>query len=299
MPSGNDDNSTPAIEFRHVSIGFDLNPVLSDVSFKLQQGEMVCLTGASGSGKSVLIKLAMGLLRPDEGKIFVNGREIDNMSEEDLLDVRGNLMGMVFQEDALFSGLSVYDNVAYRLVEHDWSAEDEEAAVNEVLEFVGLEDEKDKLPEDLSGGMKRRLEIARAMVGYPSIMLYDEPTSSLDPLSGMQILNLIIRARDLHHISSIVVTKRLDQIPYLATHKALVESNGSINISEATEGECKTRVLMLDKGVIGFSGTSEEFESSHIPSVTYLTHAENGTVFSDFYTPDPWNKKRKPKEKVY
>lgn len=295
----NDFNKTPALEFQNVSISFDLIPVLRDVSFKLQHGEMICLTGASGSGKTVLLKLAMGLLRPDEGKIFVNGREIDNLSEDELLEVRGNFMGMVFQEDALFSGLSVYDNTAYRLVEHGWLPEKVETTVNEILTFVGLKDEKDKLPEELSGGMKRRLEIARAIAGYPSVMLYDEPTSSLDPLSGLQILNLIIRARDVYQISSIVVTKRLDQIPYLATHKALVESDGSVNIRKAAEGEYKTRVMMLDKGVIGFSGTAEEFESSPLTSVTYLTHAENGTILSDFYTPNPWSKKRKIKEEIY
>lgn len=167
----NNFSETPALEFQHVSISFDSTPVLSDVSFKLRHGEMICLTGASGSGKSTLLKVAMGLLQPDDGKIFVNGREIENLSEEELLDVRGSLMGIVFQEDALFSGLTVYDNTAYRLVEHNWSPEDTDAAVDEVLSFVGLLDEKDKLPEELSGGMKRRLEIARAMAGYPSIML--------------------------------------------------------------------------------------------------------------------------------
>jgi phospholipid/cholesterol/gamma-HCH transport system ATP-binding protein len=289
----------PALEFQNVSIGFDELSVLRDVSFKLQHGEMICLTGASGSGKSVLLKLAMGLLRPDSGKIFVNGREIDNLYEEELLELRGNLMGMVFQEDALFSGLTVYDNTAFRLVEHDRSPEEVETAVDEVLAFVGLQDEKDKLPEELSGGMKRRLEIARALVGYPSIMLYDEPTSGLDPLTSFHILDLIIRARDVHHISSLVVTKRLDQIPYIAANKAVVESDGAVNIREATETECNTRVLMLDKGVIGFSGTIQEFEQSQLSSVTYLTHAENGTEFSDYYTPDPWSKERKPREETY
>ena len=175
-----------AVEFRNVSISFDSQPVLSDVSFKLRPGGMIILTGESGSGKSVLLRLAMGLEKPDTGEILINGREISCLGESDLLAIRGGLMGMVFQEDSLFTGLSVYDNVAYRLDEHGWSEEDTDKAVNEVLWFVGLEGEQEKLPEELSGGMKRRLEIARALVGWPSIMLFDEPTMSLDPIVALR-----------------------------------------------------------------------------------------------------------------
>jgi phospholipid/cholesterol/gamma-HCH transport system ATP-binding protein len=163
-------NSLPAIEFRNVSLSFDDNPALTDVSFRLERGEMIFLTGVSGSGKSVLLRLAVGLLKPDAGQIFIEGREIETLDETDLLAIRGGLMGIVFQEDSLFSGLSVYDNVAYRPQEHGWDEESIEKAVTEVLQFVGLQGEEQKLPEELSGGMKRRLEIARALIGWPRIM---------------------------------------------------------------------------------------------------------------------------------
>jgi phospholipid/cholesterol/gamma-HCH transport system ATP-binding protein len=279
-------NEIPAIEFRHVSLSFDGKEALRDISFTLRHGEMICITGASASGKSVLLRLAIGLLRPDDGQIFIEGREIENLDESELLVVRGGLMGMVFQDEALFTGLSVYDNAAYRLVERGWSEREAARAVEEVLRFVGLQDDADKFPEELSGGMRRRLEIARALVGYPAIMLYDEPTSGLDPLTATQILNLIILARDIHHISSLVVTKRLDQIPYLASYCAVADEQGKVAIRKAAEGECKTKVMLLEKGRVAFIGTADEFAESHLPAVTYLTHAENGTRFSDSYVAD-------------
>jgi len=141
----------PAIEFRNVYLSFDDRTVLNDISFTLNEGEMVLLTGVSGSGKSVLLRLAMGLLKPDSGQIFVEGREIEKLDESELLAIRGGLMGMVFQEDSLFTGLPVYENAAYRLEEHHWSEEDIERAVSEVLKFVGLEGEEEKFPEELSG----------------------------------------------------------------------------------------------------------------------------------------------------
>src|SRR2546422_5314095 len=182
-------NTSPAIEFQGVSLSFDDRPALVNISFQLDRGELICLTGVSGSGKSVLLHLAMGLLKPDAGQIFIDGREIKMLDESELLAVRGGLMGMVFQEDSLFSGLTVYENAAYRLDEHGWSDEEIEKAVGEVLQFVGLKGEEDKLPEDLSGGMKRRLEIARALIGWPQIMLFDEPTMSLDPIAAIKVLD--------------------------------------------------------------------------------------------------------------
>ncbi len=163
----------PAIEFRNVFLSFNDQLVLNNISFTLDRSEMILITGISGSGKSVLLRLAMGLLRPDSGQIFIQGREIDNLNESELLAIRGGLMGMVFQEDSLFTGLPVYENVAYRLEEHHWSEQEIDRAVNEVLRFVGLDGEEEKFPEELSGGMKRRLEIARALIGWPRIMLFD------------------------------------------------------------------------------------------------------------------------------
>ena len=289
----------PAIEFRHVSLWFDEKQALDDISFELAQGEMIFLTGASASGKSMLLHLAMGLLRPDAGEIFVEGREIEVLDETELVDIRGRRMGIVFQEDSLFTGLSAYDNAAYRLDEHGVPAAEIERSVLEVLQFVGLERDAEKFPEALSGGMRRRLEIARALIGWPSIMLFDEPTSSLDPISAGKVLDLIVRARDLQRVSSIYVTKKTYEIPYLATHRANAGPEGAVTIDEVSGVEAPaTRVMVLDDGHIGFAGSVAEFEASTLPVVTRLTRAENGTTFSDFYTTDPWNKERHPKEAI-
>ncbi len=293
MKSTVDENQAPAIEFRHVCLSFEDRCVLRDISFRLERGQMIAITGASGSGKSVLLHLAMGLIRPDEGQIFVAGREIEHMSEDELLAIRGGLMGMVFQEDSLFTGLSVYENTAYRLSEHGWKDEDAEPAVREALSFVGLEEDADRLPEELSGGMKRRLEFARAIIGWPEIMLFDEPTQELDPVNGEQILNLILRARDLHNISSLFVTKQLFEIAYLAEHR-MTKENDEIVVHEIDEADgTNVLVIMLKEGEIVFNGTPAEFASSTKKDVTYLTHAENGTVISDLYIADPWDKKRR------
>lgn len=290
----------PAIEFRHVSLWFDEKQVLDDISFELAQGEMMFLTGASASGKSVLTHLAIGLLRPDEGQILIEGREIQSLAETELVEIRGGRLGISFQEDSLFTGLTAYDNAAYRLAERGVAEDETERAVLEVLRFVGLDQDGEKFPKELSGGMRRRLEIARALIGWPSIMLFDEPTSSLDPISAEKVLDLIIRARDIQHISSIYVTKKPSEIPYLARHRAIAGSDGKIAIAEVvSQSEApRTKVVVLDAGRIVFTGNVSEFEASTLPVVTRLTQADNGTIFSDFYTPDPWDKERRPKETI-
>jgi phospholipid/cholesterol/gamma-HCH transport system ATP-binding protein len=290
----------PAVEFRNVSLSFDELRVLDNVSFKLERGEMIFLTGVSGSGKSVLLHVAIGLLRPDEGQVFVEGRETRALDETELLAIRGGRMGMVFQSDSLFSGLTVYDNAAFRLVEHGVTEEQTAVAVSEVLRFVGLENDAEKLPAELSGGMRRRLEIARAMIGWPSIMLFDEPTQSLDPITATQIMDLAIRARDVFGMSSIYVTKRLDEFSYLASHTAAVQNDGRVTICKINPATTppRTRILVLDNGRIVFAGGVAEFETSNLPVVTRLTRADNGTVFSDYNPPDPWDKKRKPAEAI-
>lgn len=291
----------PAIEFRHVSLWFEETLALEDISFELAQGEMVFLTGASASGKSVLTHLAMGLLKPDEGQIFIEGREIETLDETELVEIRGRGMGIVFQEDSLFTGLTAYDNAAFRLAEHGMAEDETERAVLEVLRFVGLEQEGEKFPEELSGGMRRRLEIARALIGWPAVMLFDEPTSSLDPISAGKVLDLIIRARDIQHISSIYVTKKPYEISYLATHRGIPGPDGAVTIAEVSsrpEPAPRTRVIVLDKGRIAFTGSVAEFEASALPVVTRLTRAENGTTFSLFYTPDPWDRGRRPRQTI-
>jgi phospholipid/cholesterol/gamma-HCH transport system ATP-binding protein len=306
-------NESPAIEFRNVSLSFDDKPALVDVSFQLARGEMIFLTGVSGSGKSVLLHLAIGLLKPDAGQIFVEGREIDTLDESDLLALRGGMMGMVFQEDSLFSSMTVYENAAYRLEEHGWSEEQIDKAVHEVLRFVGLEGEEEKLPEGLSGGMKRRLEIARAMIGWPSIMLFDEPTIGLDPIVAVQVMDLIIRARDVNKISSIYVTKKLYELPYLANYHAVVEQkpghqqgvendparDAGIVITEAPPDQLpRTRVMLLDQGRIMFSGSLAEFQGSDLPLIKELLTFDHHDHSADPYFPDPWDKRRRPKEET-
>jgi len=208
-------NQIPALEFRNVCLSFDEKQVLSDISFRLERGEMIFITGESGSGKSVMLRLAIALEHPDSGQVLIEGQDVGQFNEVKLLKLRGGRMGMVFQEDSLFTGLSVFENVAFRLEEHGIGATEIEKQVAEVLKFVGLDEKAEKLPAELSGGMRRRLEIARALVGWPSIMLFDEPASGLDPLTSHKVLDLIIRARDVYGISSIYVTKKLDEIPYL------------------------------------------------------------------------------------
>src|SRR5215212_11216982 len=228
--NANTNHTEPAIEFRNVFLSFDDQVVLSDISFSLDHGEMIFLTGTSGSGKSVLLRLAMDLIKPDAGQILIEGKEIQGLDESELIAIRGGLMGMVFQEDSLFTGLPVYENAAYRLEEHGWSEDEIGKAVSEVLRFVGLDGEEAKFPEELSGGMKRRLEIARALIGWPRIMLFDEPTMSLDPLAALKVLDLVIRARDINNISSLYVTKKIHEINYLANFCATTGASGEVEI---------------------------------------------------------------------
>ena len=293
------DPKPAAIEFRNVFLSFDDHVVLTDISFTLNPGEMIFLTGISGSGKSVLLRLAMGLLKPDSGQIFIEGREIDNLNESELLSIRGGFMGMVFQDDSLFSGLPVYENAAYRLEEHGWSEEEIERAVSEVLRFVGLDGEEQKFPEELSGGMKRRLEIARALIGWPRIMLFDEPTMSLDPLAALKVLDLIIRARDINKMSSLYVTKKIYEIPYLANFCAMTGANGEPEIIEASPTSLpKTRVIVLQEGRIVFDGSAEDFGKSELKAIQDLAALDHHEHSKDPYFLDPWDKRRRPAETI-
>lgn len=291
-------NNQPALEFRNVTMSFDEKRVLSDINFKLERGEMLFITGESGSGKSVLLRLAIALDHPDSGEVLIEGKDVGPLSEVELLKVRGMRMGIVFQEDSLFTSLSVYENVAFRLVEHGVDEAEVGRQVTEVLKFVGLYQDAQKIPYELSGGMRRRLEIARALVGWPSIMLFDEPAAGLDPLTSAQVLDLIIRARDIYGISSIYVTKKLDEISYLATHRAL-DRGGSVVVEAVDQQHApRTRVFVLTRGELVFRGSVEEFENSTMPEVTHLTKADNGTMYSDFAPTDPWDKRRQPHEQV-
>ncbi len=285
MPSGQ-----PAIEFRNVSLSFDDKHALDDISLQLQRGEMICITGVSGSGKSVLLRVASGLMTPDAGEVFVEGRSLGGLDEQELLELRSTTMGFLFQEQSLFTGMSVYDNTAYRLDEHGWSAADTEYAVREILRFVGLEEDIDKLPEELSVGMGRRIEFARALVGWPRIMLFDEATAGLDPINARNMLDLVIRARDIHQISSLFVTKQLHEIPYVANYSAVQHEGGEISIQKvdpSRDAIDRTRVLVLENGRSAFFGTPAEFESTVLPAVTHLTHPESSAPRRIATSPTP------------
>jgi phospholipid/cholesterol/gamma-HCH transport system ATP-binding protein len=214
------------IEFRSVTISFDDETVLRNVSFKISRGETKIILGGSGSGKSTILKLILGLIRPDSGQILIEDRDITQMTERELVSIRRDI-GMVFQEGALFDSLSVRENVGYRLSEEGQMDENEiEKAVLQLLGFVGLEESIDKMPAELSGGMKRRVGIARALVGTPKVVLYDEPTAGLDPITKRTILELMIKLRDLEGVTSVFVTHDLHAASIMANEYASAAENG-------------------------------------------------------------------------
>jgi phospholipid/cholesterol/gamma-HCH transport system ATP-binding protein len=238
-------------------------PVLNGVSFRIFQGETKIIIGASGSGKSTILKLIMGLDKPDEGHIFVQGSDIIDMDEDELVSVRQKI-GMVFQESALFDSLSVRENVAYRLYEMNVDESEIERKVRESLGFVGLEESIDKYPSELSGGMKRRVALARALISEPDIMLYDEPTAGLDPITSKRINELIIALRDIRSVTGVFVTHRMRDAFTLATEYA---TNGDKRISFRTEDNflciANTRFMMLRDGKIVFEGPDELLRRSN------------------------------------
>ncbi len=251
----------PAIEVSHVGISFEDKLVLLDVSFQVGRGETLVLLGVTGAGKSVLLKLLLGLLKPDSGRILIEGQDLVPLSENELSLVRRR-MGIVFQEGALFDSLSVYENVAYRLREEGERDEGKiESRVREVLRFVELEDAIDKMPAELSGGMRRRVSVARAIISNPLIMFYDSPTAGLDPVTAHAINVLIAKLRDTQGVSSIVVTHRLQDAFVLSNYVFSPEKQGLI--AARTDGRSAridpTRFLVLRDGKVYFHGTREEF----------------------------------------
>jgi phospholipid/cholesterol/gamma-HCH transport system ATP-binding protein len=237
-------------------------PVLNGVSFHIYRGETKIIIGASGSGKSTILKLIMGLDKPDEGQIFVEGEDITRMNERQLVRVRQKI-GMVFQESALFDSLTVRENVAYRLYELNTHEDEIERRVREVLGFVGLVEAIDKMPSELSGGMKRRVALARALISEPGIMLYDEPTAGLDPITSKRINELIIALRDTKQVTGVFVTHRMRDAFTLATEYA---TNGGGEVRFQTENNflciANTRFLLLRDGKIVFEGPDEVLRAS-------------------------------------
>ncbi len=263
-----------AVSLNNVSLAFDERVVLRDISFSVPKGRMMILLGASGAGKSVVLKLILGLLRPDAGAILVNGQRVDGMSENDLLQVRGDI-GMLFQESALFDSLTVGENVGYRLYEEmDIPADEARRRVEEVLGFVGLRDYIERMPSELSGGQRRRVAIARAMAANPNLLLLDDPTTGLDPITAVTVDDEIVKLRDFEHVTSIVVTHQIRDAFYVATHAA-IRTNDRVQIvaGESAEAE-RAEFMVLHDGRILFRGSGAELlasRDSYVKEFLYLT----------------------------
>ncbi len=250
-----------AIEFDKVAIAFDEKVVLDGISFQLPHGETKALFGVAGSGKSTLLKLAMGLLRPDSGRIFVLGEEVTRMSEQELFQLRRRV-GIVFQESALFDSLKVYENVAFRLMEERISAEEVERRVREALRFVELEQTYDMFPSELSGGMRRRVAIARAIITEPEVLLYDSATGGLDPVTSNTIIELIVKQRDVYKTSALMATHRLQDAFTMATHQFDKATNQMVVLPKGQRGDVPMSFLILRDGKVIFDGDGHELAAS-------------------------------------
>ncbi len=252
----------PIVVFDQVSLAFDEKVILREVSFTLKTGHTKIFLGASGAGKSTILRLILGLLKPDGGQLFVNGEQVDNMSEDELMRVRHDL-GMVFQEGALFDSLSVRENVGYKLFEElNWVPAEANQRVEEVLGFIGLAEFIDRMPSELSGGQRRRVAIARAMAAKPRILLYDEPTTGLDPITAITVDDEIIKLRDLEGVSSILVTHQLRDAFYVAEHTAN-RKGGEVTFERASADKSdEAEFIMLRDGRIGFEGNANELRAA-------------------------------------
>jgi phospholipid/cholesterol/gamma-HCH transport system ATP-binding protein len=256
-------DSDPIVVFEGVSITFDIKPVLEDISFTVAPGETRVILGPAGCGKSVLMKLANGLLRPDTGSIKIFGRDITQMRETDLYPFRSRI-GMVFQESALFDSLSVEDNVAYRLHEEKVPEAEAHTRVEEALKFVELEQAIAKFPSELSGGMRRRVSIARAVITKPDLILYDSPTGGLDPVTSTTIVELVVKQRDVSHTTSLLITHRIQDAFTLAMNRYNPATSHMERIPN--DGiDPNTKFLVLNEGKVVFDGTTEELVTSTDP----------------------------------
>jgi phospholipid/cholesterol/gamma-HCH transport system ATP-binding protein len=267
----------PDLELRHVSLAFDEKVVLKDVSFTLLPGHTKLILGASGSGKSTILKLILGLLKPDAGEVLVHGERVDLMEEPELLRMRSDL-GMVFQEGALFDSLTVGENVGFKFYEDtDMPLDDVRQRVEEVLGFVRLGDYVDRRTSELSGGQRRRVAIARAMASKPGILLYDEATTGLDPITAITVDEEIVKLRDLEEVSSIVVTHQLRDAFFVATHEARRAGNekagDKIVVAPADAAKAdEAEFIMLKEGLVAFEGNAAELRASTDPYIrTFLS----------------------------
>jgi phospholipid/cholesterol/gamma-HCH transport system ATP-binding protein len=263
----------PVVLFDKVWLQFDEKVILRDVTFSVRAGHSKIFLGASGAGKSTILKLMLGLLKPDAGTVWVLGHRVDLMTETQLMGVRHH-MGMVFQEGALFDSFSVGENVGYKLYEETRMPLDEiRSRVEELLGFVGLHQHIDKPPSALSGGQRRRVAIARAMAARPKLLLYDEPTTGLDPMTALTIDAEIIKLRDLEQVTSVLVTHQLRDAFYVATHEARRTASGSVEIVQAAEDKVEQAdFVMIKEGRVHFEGTAQELRTSKDPYLqTFLS----------------------------
>jgi phospholipid/cholesterol/gamma-HCH transport system ATP-binding protein len=250
------------IVFENVSIAFENKPVLDGISFCLPKGESKAIFGVAGSGKSTILKMALGLLKPDNGHIYVLGEDVTQMSEDALFDIRRKV-GIVFQESALFDSLTVRENVAFRLLEEGNISDDEvEKRVLQALSFVELENTVDKFPAELSGGMRRRVAIARAIITEPEILLYDSPTGGLDPVTSTTIIQLIVKQRDVYKTSSLLVTHRLQDAFTMASHYFDRKTNEMRPLPPGARSEVPMAFLILRDGKVIFDGDAHELAQS-------------------------------------
>jgi phospholipid/cholesterol/gamma-HCH transport system ATP-binding protein len=261
-PPAHRDANEPVVVLDHVSLAFDEKVILRDVSFSLLPGHTKVILGASGSGKSTILKLILGLLKPDGGTVSINGERVDIMRERDWMRVRADL-GMVFQEGALFDSLTVAENVGYKLYEEtDLPVDEIRARVEEVLGFVRLDEFIDRRPSELSGGQRRRVAIARAIAAKPGILLYDEATTGLDPITATTIDEEMVKLRDLEGVSSIIVTHQLRDAFFVADHEAIREGS-SFRIQRAGAAKVdEAEFIMLREGVVAFEGNAAELRAS-------------------------------------
>jgi phospholipid/cholesterol/gamma-HCH transport system ATP-binding protein len=252
----------PVVIFDNVVLAFEDKPVLDGVSFSLVRGETKALFGVAGAGKSSILKLVLGLIRPDSGRIHVLGHDITEMREEDLFALRDRI-GMVFQESALFDSLTVRENVAFRLMEEGRiSGEEIERRVREALSFVELERTLDRLPSELSGGMRRRVAIARAIITQPELLLYDSPTGGLDPVTSTTIVELIVKQRDVYKTSSLLVSHRLQDAFTMASHYFDTHTNQMLSLLPGTHRELPVTFLVIRDGKVIFDGDAQELAKS-------------------------------------
>lgn len=260
-----------AVAFEHVSFAFDDHVVLRDISFQVPAGSLRFLLGASGSGKSVLLKLILGLLRPDAGTIVVNGQRLNDLSEVELLGLRADI-GMVFQENALFDSLTVAENVGYRFYEEtDMPLDEVRRRVEEILGFVGLGEYIDRMPAELSGGQRRRVALARGMATRPGLLLFDDPTTGLDPLTATTVVDEVVKLRDLGHVTAIVATHQIRDAFHVATHEAVSSADGVRIVPAAS---ARAEFMVLHDGRIHFEGHPDELLASgdpHLKEFLYKT----------------------------